>query len=608
MIHKKLAEITRRISERSRGSRETYLEMLAASKSQRPDRSTMGCANLAHAYAGFSPSEKLRITAVPRENLAIVTAYNDMLSAHKPYEHYPAMIRSVAARLGVTAQVAGGVPAMCDGVTQGYEGMEMSLFSRDVIALSTALALSHNVYDGGLLLGVCDKIVPGLLIGALQFGHLPFCFVPAGPMPSGLSNSEKSKVRQQYAEGLVSREVLLEAERAAYHGEGTCTFYGTANSNQLLLEFMGLQLSGSSFVPPGTALREALTAKAVEQLVSVIRARRSEGTIGHLVNEKTIVNAAVGLLASGGSTNHTIHLVAIARSAGILVTWDDFSALSDIVPLMAKVYPIGSADINHFHAAGGTPFMMRSLLQHGLLHEDVETVMGPGLTDFCREPSLDGATLQWRRPPSVSTDPSVLRDAGDPFALTGGIRCLSGNIGTAVSKVSAVDPSNYRIVAPAVVVDSQRALQDLFDADLLDRDFVAVVRFQGPKANGMPELHKLTTILSVLQNRGHRVALVTDGRMSGASGKIPAAIHVTPEALDQGPISRIVDGDLIELDLSVGLLRIVDESTQWANRPGAEAPAQASTFGRGLFGFFREQISGADMGATPFGSLHDSKH
>jgi phosphogluconate dehydratase len=607
MTHKKLLEITDRLSKRSQSSRGSYLEMLSAANRQRPNRSTMSCANLAHAYAGFSPTEKLRVASVPPENLAVVTAYNDMLSAHKPYEHYPAIIRREAARLGVTAQVAGGVPAMCDGVTQGYEGMELSLFSRDVITLSTAVALSHNVYDGGLLLGVCDKIVPGLLIGALQFGHLPFCFVPAGPMPSGLSNSEKSRVRQQYAQGLVSRETLLEAERAAYHGEGTCTFYGTANSNQLLLEFMGLQLSGSSFVPPGTALRDALTAKAVEQLVAVIRAKRPEGAIGHLVNEKTIVNAAVGLLASGGSTNHTIHLVAIARSAGILLTWDDFSALSDIVPLIAKVYPNGSADINHFHAAGGTPFMMRSLLQQGLLHDDVETILGPGLTDFCCEPQLDGARLQWRQPPLVSAEPSILRDALDPFETTGGIRCLSGNLGTAVSKVSAVDPSAYRVVAPAVVVDSQRALQDLFDAGRLDRDFVAVVRFQGPKANGMPELHKLTTILSVLQDRGHRVALVTDGRMSGASGKIPAAIHVTPEAQDQGPISKILDEDLIELDLLGGVLRIVDETSVWSDRPAANAPAQALTFGRGLFGFFRDQISGADSGATPFGLPYDSK-
>ncbi len=600
MTHKKLVEITDRIVERSRESRAAYLEMLAASHRQRPNRSTMGCANLAHAYAGFSAAEKTRIAATPPENLAVVTSYNDMLSAHKPYEHYPALIRREALRLGVTAQVAGGVPAMCDGVTQGYEGMEMSLFSRDVIALSTAVALSHNVYDGGLLLGVCDKIVPGLLIGALQFGHLPFCFVPAGPMPSGLSNSEKSKIRQQYAQGLVSRETLLNAEQAAYHSEGTCTFYGTANSNQLLLEFMGLQLPGSSFVSPGTPMREALTARAVERLVKLIRLGEREIGLGYMVTEKTIVNAVVGLLASGGSTNHTIHLVAVARASGIHLTWQDFSAISDIVPLIAKVYPNGVADINHFHAAGGVPFMMQSLLEQGLLHDTVETILGTGLTDFCQEPWLDDGQLKSRPAPATAVEPSVLRSAKDPFQPTGGIRCLHGNIGAAVSKISAVDPGYHRVVAPAVVVDSQQALQKLFDAGELDRDFVAVVRFQGPKANGMPELHKLTTILSVLQERGHRVALVTDGRMSGASGKIPAAIHVTPEAQDQGPISKIASGDLIEVDLSGGVLRVVSDTEDWTDRPAAPCPPQSLTFGRGLFGFFRGQVSGADQGAAPF--------
>lgn len=600
MTHKKLVEITERITARSRTMRAAYVDMLVASGRQRPNRSTMGCANLAHAYAGLATADKIRITATPPANLAVVTAYNDMLSAHKPYEHYPALIRREAGRLGVTAQVAGGVPAMCDGVTQGYEGMELSLFSRDVIALSTAVALSHNVYDGGLLLGVCDKIVPGLLIGALQFGHLPFCFVPAGPMPSGLSNSEKSKIRQQYAQGLVSREALLEAERAAYHGEGTCTFYGTANSNQLLLEFMGLQLPGSSFVAPGTPLREALTIRAVERLVELIGLDRPEVGLGHVVTEKTIVNAIVGLLASGGSTNHTIHLVAIARSAGIHLTWEDFSALSDIVPLIAKVYPNGAADINHFHAAGGVPFMMQSLLAEGLLHDDVQTILGAGLADFCQEPWLEGGLLKSRSAPTRPVEPTVLRSAADPFEPTGGIRCLTGNMGAAVSKISAVDPAWFRVVAPAVVVDSQQALQKRFDAGELDRDFVAVVRFQGPKANGMPELHKLTTILSVLQDRGYRVALVTDGRMSGASGKIPAAIHVTPEAQDQGPIARIVDGDLIEVDLANGVLRVVSDTEAWKERPAAPCPPESMTFGRGLFEFFRQQVSGAEEGAAPF--------
>lgn len=580
--------------------RGAYLDMLAASSRQRPNRSTMGCANLAHAYAGLSASDKIRITATPPANLAVVTAYNDMLSAHKPYEHYPALIRREAGRLGVTAQVAGGVPAMCDGVTQGYEGMELSLFSRDVIALSTAVALSHNVYDGGLLLGVCDKIVPGLLIGALQFGHLPFCFVPAGPMPSGLSNSEKSKIRQQYAQGLVSREALLQAEREAYHGEGTCTFYGTANSNQLLLEFMGLQLPGSSFVSPGTPLREALTIRAVERLVELINSNQSEIGMGYLVTAKTIVNAIVGLLASGGSTNHTIHLVAIARAAGIHLTWSDFSAISEIVPLMAKVYPNGAADINHFHAAGGVPFMMQSLLSEGLLHEDVQTILGCGLADFCQEPWLEDGRLTSRPAPRTPVEPTVLRSAADPFEPTGGIRCLTGNMGAAVSKISAVDPSHTRVVAPAVVVDSQQALQKMFDAGELNRDFVAVVRFQGPRANGMPELHKLTTILSVLQDRGHRVALVTDGRMSGASGRIPSAIHVTPEAQDQGPIAKIVTGDLIEVDLANGVLRVVSDDEAWKERAPAACPPESLTFGRGLFGFFRQQVSGADAGAAPF--------
>jgi phosphogluconate dehydratase len=523
-----------------------------------------------------------------------------MLSAHKPYERYPDMIRQTAAELGAGAQVAGGVPAMCDGVTQGHEGMELSLFSRDVIAMATAIALSHDVFQGALLLGICDKIVPGLLMGALQFGHLPVVFVPAGPMTTGLSNSEKSRIRQDYALGKVDRETLLAAEQASYHGEGTCTFFGTANSNQMLLECMGLQLPGSSFINPGTDLRQALDRAAVHQAVANVRSGDAMFSIGEIVCERSIVNAMVGLLASGGSTNHTLHLVAIARAAGILIDWDDFSDLSACVPLLACVYPNGSADVNAFHAAGGVPFLIRELLQTGLMYEDVPTILGRGLHRFAVEPGLQEGGLLWRPAAAQSPASDILRPTSNPFSSDGGLRVLSGNLGRAVIKVSAVAPEHRRIVAPAVVVDSQEALAKRFKAGELERDFVAVVRGQGPRSNGMPELHKLTPLLGALQDKGYRVALVTDGRMSGASGKVPAAIHLSPDSALNGPICLLQEGDLVELDCTTGQLRARVDEAQWrARTPWTAEPDHAWSVGRGLFTLFRQHVSDAERGASP---------
>ncbi len=600
-IHPVLARVTDRIVERSRSSRAAYLAAMASLRKPGPYRAGMGCANAAHAFAAMPEQDKLVLRQERDPNLGIVTAYNDMLSAHQPYEHYPEQIRATARQLGATAQVAGGVPAMCDGVTQGYEGMELSLFSRDVIAMAAAVALSHNVFDGVLCLGICDKIVPGLVIGALQFGHLPAVFVPAGPMTSGLSNDDKARVRQQYAQGLVDRQALLAAEEAAYHGAGTCTFYGTANSNQMLMEIMGLQLPGSSFVNPGTPLRAALTDFAVERALRMRAGGPEPLAMADVIDEKAIVNGIVGLLATGGSTNHTLHLVAMARAAGIRIDWDDFAELSEAVPLLARVYPNGKADVNHFHAAGGMGFLIAQLLEAGLLHADVNTILGHGLQRYAVEPWLDNGQLAWRAAPQASADESVLRPVTDPFSADGGLKRLRGNLGRAVVKTSAVKPEHRLVRAPAVVVESQQALSDLFKQGALERDFVAVVRFQGPQANGMPELHKLTPILGILQDKGFKVALVTDGRMSGASGKVPAAIHVSPEAVSGGSIARVQDGDMIRLDCDAGLLELEVEADELAQRkPSApDLSGNGHGYGRELFALFRRNAGMAERGGSP---------
>ena len=601
-LHPELARITRRITERSAPSRSAYLAHMAAQRSRGTQRAGLGCANMAHTTAALPAEDKLRIHAERAPHIGIVTAYNDMLSAHQPFEAYPSLIRWHAQQHGATAQVAGGVPAMCDGITQGEAGMELSLFSRDTIALATAVALSHNVFDAALMLGVCDKIVPGLFMGALQFGHLAAVFVPAGPMTSGLSNDEKAQVRQQYAQGLVGREALLESEARAYHSPGTCTFYGTANSNQMLMEIMGLHLPGSSFVNPGTPLREALTKAAVERAIANTgRTGAPYLPLSQIVDEKTIVNGLVGLLATGGSTNHTLHLVAMARAAGVLIDWDDFAELSAVVPLLARVYPNGAADVNHFHAAGGLGFLMRELRGAGLLHGDVFTVMGQGLEAYEQEPWLDGERLAWRELPAQSGDLEVLRPASAPFSADGGLRLLTGNLGRCVIKVSAVKPQHRVVRAPAVVVHDQQQLLDKFKAGELDKDFVAVVRYQGPRANGMPELHKLTPPLAVLQDKGFKVALLTDGRMSGASGKVPAAIHCTPEALADGPIARVRDGDMITLDAEHNRLELEVDAVTLAARSVAHPDLSHNAWGSGreLFGLFRAHVSGAEQGASP---------
>ena len=600
-LHPVLEAVTARIRERSAPTRGAYLERVAAMGSRRRALDRMGCANVAHAWAALPAPDKLRVVAERAPNIAVVTAYNDMLSAHQPYEGFPAVIRDEARRCGATAQVAGGVPAMCDGVTQGEPGMELSLFSRDTIAMGTAVALTHDMFDAALLLGVCDKIVPGLLIGALHFGHLPCVFVPAGPMSSGLSNKEKAAVRERHAQGLVGREALLQAESQAYHGPGTCTFYGTANSNQMLLEAMGLHVPGAAFVHPHAGLREALTREAVRTVL-----RRGEAgcaPIGHIVDERAIVNAMAALLATGGSTNHLIHWVAVARSAGIVIDWTDFAELSAVVPLLARVYPNGSADVNAFQAAGGPGFVLRELLDAGLAHGDVATVRGPGLRTFAARPVDTGAGLAWEALDAPGGDDTVLRGAAQPFSPTGGLRLLQGNLGRAVIKVSAVPEDRHVVEAPARVFDSQEALQAAFQAGELERDVVAVVRFQGPRANGMPELHKLTPPLAVLQDRGFRVALVTDGRMSGASGKVPAAIHVSPEALAGGPLARVRDGDLLRVDAVAGTLQARVPEEEWAAREaeprGAQAAARsAHDLGRELFAGMRRNVTSAEEGAV----------
>jgi len=601
-VNQTVKHVTDRIAQRSEASRRAYLDRLDKARRQGVHRSALACGNLAHGFAACSPGDKAALAGDTALNLGIITAYNDMLSAHQPYETYPEIIRAAAREVGGTAQVAGGVPAMCDGVTQGQDGMDLSLFSRDVIAMAAAVGLSHNMYDAVVFLGICDKIVPGLLIAALTFGHLPAVFVPAGPMTTGLPNDEKARVRQLYTEGKVGRAELLEAESKSYHGPGTCTFYGTANSNQMLMEIMGLHLPGASFVNPGTPLREALTREAARRALAITAQGNDYTPVGHVIDERSIVNGLVGLHATGGSTNHTLHLIAMANAAGLKVTWDDMSALSAVVPLLARVYPNGLADVNHFHAAGGMGFLMRELLDAGLLHDEVATVAGRGLGAYTNEPRLIDGALTYEPAPSESGNPKVLTTVAEPFSQTGGLQVLSGNMGKAVIKVSAVKPENRIVEAPAKVFHTQNALLDAFKAGELSRDFVAVVRFQGPKAIGMPELHKLTPTLGILQDRGYRVALVTDGRMSGASGKVPAAIHVTPEAADGGAIARIRDGDMIRLDAETGELTVLVDAAEFAARPVATEDLSASHYGMGreLFAGFRALVGAADQGASVF--------
>ncbi|MFD2236823.1 phosphogluconate dehydratase [Aureimonas populi] len=600
----RIEAITRRIAERSAPTREAYLERIEAKGAEGPKRSRLNCGNLAHGFAACGPSDKARLAGDVTPNLGIITAYNDMLSAHQPYERYPELIRQAAREVGATAQVASGVPAMCDGVTQGQGGMELSLFSRDVIAMAAAVGLSHDMYDAAVYLGICDKIVPGLAIAALTFGHLPAIFVPAGPMTSGLPNDEKARIRQLYAEGKVGREALLEAESKSYHGPGTCTFYGTANSNQMLMEIMGLHMPGASFVNPNTPLRDALTREATKRALSITALGNEFTPIGHVVDEKAVVNGVVGLHATGGSTNHVMHLVAIAAAAGIKLTWADISDLSDVTPLLARVYPNGLADVNHFEAAGGMGFLIRELLSAGLLHEDVRTAFGHGLSAYTVEAKLspDGHGVVRSPAPAVSGDEKVLTTADKPFSANGGLKMLKGNMGKAVIKVSAVKPERRIVEAPARVFEDQDDLQSAFKAGELTGDFVAVVRFQGPRSNGMPELHKLTPTLGVLLDRGQKVALVTDGRMSGASGKVPAAIHVTPEAKEGGAIGRIRDGDMIRLDGESGELSILVSEEELMARPVAQADLSRNEHGLGreLFAVFRNAVGPADLGASVF--------
>ena len=599
-----IADITARIRERSQPLRQAYLARTRAIAARPRGADRMGCSNVAHAFAALPGSDKFRVVAEKAPNIGVITAYNDMLSAHQPYEGFPALIRDEARRLGATVQVAGGVPAMCDGVTQGLPGMELSLFSRDTIAMATAVGLTHDVFDAALLLGVCDKIVPGLLIGALHFGHLPCVFVPAGPMSTGLSNSEKSKVREQFAQGLVGRDKLLEAESAAYHGAGTCTFYGTANSNQMLLEAMGLHVPGAAFIHPHEGLREQLTREAVRSVLALRKGGARYTPIGELVDERCIVNAMVALLATGGSTNHLIHWVAVARSAGIVIDWTDFSELSAATPLLARVYPNGKADVNQFQAAGGPGFVLRELLDSGCLHGDVMTVAEGGMAAYGRVPqSQADGTLAWRDLPATPIDDQIVRTAAEPFGESGGLKLLAGNLGRGVMKVSAVPEDRHVVEAPAIVFDSQEALQQAFKRGELERDFVAVVRFQGPRANGMPELHKLTPPLAVLQDKGFRVALVTDGRMSGASGKVPAAIHVSPEVLGGGPLGKVRSGDIVRVDAVAGTLDALVGADEWAARAIEARPADladdaAHGLGRELFGGMRRNVLSAEEGAV----------
>ncbi len=600
-VKPQIAKVTERIIERSRKSRENYLERLEAQVARGPRRSALSCGNLAHGFAACAAPEKADLAGDVVPNIGIVTAYNDMLSAHQPYKDYPDLIKVAAREAGGVAQVAGGVPAMCDGVTQGQPGMELSLFSRDVIAMATAVALSHNMFDAAVYLGICDKIVPGLVMGALTFGHLPAVFIPAGPMPSGLPNDEKARIRQLYAEGKIGRAELLEAESQSYHSPGTCTFYGTANSNQMLMEIMGLHLPGASFINPGTPLRDAITREATKRALAITALGNEFTPAGRVVDEKAVVNGVVGLHATGGSTNHTMHLVAMARTAGIDLNWSDIAELSETVPLLARVYPNGLADVNHFHAAGGMGYLIGQLLDGGFAHDDVKTVWGEGLSNYLVEPKLgDGGRLKWEKAPSVSGNEKVLATADKPFAATGGLKMLAGNLGRAVAKISAVKEERHVIEAPAIVFHDQNEITAAFKAGKLDRDFIAVLRFQGPKANGMPELHKMVQPLGVLQDRGFKVALVTDGRMSGASGKIPSAIHVTPEALNGGLIAKVMDGDLVRLDAVAGTIDLLVDDAELALRRDAKPDLSGNDFGMGreLFAGFRQLVNGPAEGAS----------
>ncbi|AUL72902.1 phosphogluconate dehydratase [Pseudoalteromonas sp. 13-15] len=614
MLHPRIQEVTQRVIERSKQTRQDYLDRISHAKKQTRVRAGLGCGNIAHVMAACSSDDKARLKADEVPNLAIINSYNDMLSAHVPYKDYPDVIKSIATKFDATAQVAGGVPAMCDGVTQGRDGMELSLFSRDVIAMSTAVSLSHDVFDGVFCLGVCDKIVPGLLIGALSFGHLPVFFLPAGPMQSGIPNKEKARIRQKFAQGLVSREDLLEAESASYHSAGTCTFYGTANSNQMLMEIMGLHLPGSSFINPYTELRDGLTGNAVETMLKQLTDDKESPCLAEVISEKTIINGLVGLLSTGGSTNHAIHIVAIAKAAGIQVTWKDMSDLSEVVPLLTRIYPNGSADVNHFQAAGGMGFLMRELASAGYLHTDVKTMLGDGLAPYMTEPRLDKdeslimsdsngpSKVKWVDCPENSLDEEVLRPINNPFSKQGGLQLLTGNLGKAVIKVSAVAEEHQVVTAPAKVFNSQGALQDAYTRGELNQDFIAVLKEQGPKAKGMPELHKLTPVMATLQDQGFKVAIVTDGRMSGASGKVPAAIHLAPEAVEGGIIAKIQEGDLVTLDAPNGILKVHVSDDELAKRE-LEISQPSLTFGTGreLFTGFRNIVSSADLGASAFG-------
>ncbi|WP_421933377.1 phosphogluconate dehydratase [Phenylobacterium sp.] len=601
-MHPVTAAVTARIVARSRESRADYLARMEAARHAGPGRAKLSCANWAHAFAASPDGDKQRMRNPNAPNVAIVSAYNDMLSAHQPLERFPDIIKAAAEAVGATAQFAGGVPAMCDGVTQGRPGMELSLFSRDVIAMSTAVALTHDAFDAALMLGICDKIVPGLTIGALAFGHLPVIFVPGGPMTSGASNAEKARVRGLYAEGKATRDELLDMEMRSYHGPGTCTFYGTANSNQMMMEMMGLHLPGAAFVTPNTPLRDALTAAAPRRAIEIADGTNAYAPMSAVVDEKSIVNAIAGLLATGGSTNHTLHIVAMARAAGVIVDWSDFDELSKVTPLLARVYPNGSEDVNAFHAAGGMAYVVRELLDAGLAHEDVTTIAGPGLRRYQQEPFLEDGKLVWREGPTASLNPDILRPANDPFQPEGGIRLLSGGLGRAVIKTSAVKDEHLIVEAPAIVFEDQDDLLEAHKNGELNRDFIAVVRFQGPRSNGMPELHSLTPVLGVLLDKGYKVALVTDGRMSGASGKVPAAIHVSPEAAMGGPLAYVRTGDLIRVDAHAGVLEILVPADELAARPEAPRPAAAFGYGRELFGAMRRAAGPAEAGAcTLFG-------
>ncbi|WP_323141212.1 phosphogluconate dehydratase [Massilia phyllosphaerae] len=611
MVHPVVEKVTQRIIERSRPSRRAYLAHLDAARVKGVQRGTLACTNLAHGFAAFPANDKLKLREQKQPSVAIVSSYNDMLSAHQPFEYFPKVIKEAVREIGAVAQFAGGVPAMCDGVTQGQPGMELSLFSRDTIAMSTAIALSHNMFDASLYLGICDKIVPGLLIGALHFGHIPGIFVPGGPMTTGISNKEKAAVRQRYAKGLATREELLEGEAQAYHSAGTCTFYGTANSNQMLMEMMGLHLPNAAFITPGTPLRDALTRAAAQHAVKISQQGGNYMPIGHIVDEKSIVNAIASLHATGGSTNHTMHLIAIARAAGIVVDWNDFDELSKVVPLLARVYPNGDADVNHFQAAGGPAFVIRELLDGGFAHDDVNTILGHGLRNHCKEPFLDeNDNVVWKDLPEQSGDEAVLRKYTNPFSDNGGLILVQGNLGRAVMKISAVKKEHHIVEAPALTFDSQEDFMHAYQAGQLNRDFVAVIRFQGPRANGMPELHALTPALANLQDAGYHVAMVTDGRMSGASGKVPAAIHVSPEILAGGPLGLVRDGDIIRVDATQGTLEALVPDDIWASRKMATADLSSSHIGMGreLFDVFRKSVSAAEEGAAhfPLPSLRDT--